>query len=102
MDTMLVSIATVPGQKKLCCWIAFDRYGQHFIQNLVTVGKQETSATNLGTSSDASLIKPDIKYLFIYHLDVYQGKNKNNTDIHSDVINFPTTQKAVGNAILQS
>eukprot|EP00957_Ditylum_brightwellii_P044921 3406921-Ditylum_brightwellii.AAC.1 len=50
-------MATVPGQKKLCRWIAFTRYAQHFIQNLMTVGKQETSAINSGTSSGASIIK---------------------------------------------
>eukprot|EP00957_Ditylum_brightwellii_P011425 863713-Ditylum_brightwellii.AAC.1 len=58
MATILVSMASVHGQRKLCCWIAFARYTQYFIKNLVTVGKQETSAINSGTSSDASIIKP--------------------------------------------
>eukprot|EP00957_Ditylum_brightwellii_P048583 3686645-Ditylum_brightwellii.AAC.2 len=47
-------------------------------------------------------ILEDAKYSFIYHLDVYQGKNKSNIVIHPDVINLPTAQEAVGNAILQS
>eukprot|EP00957_Ditylum_brightwellii_P165218 12578985-Ditylum_brightwellii.AAC.1 len=57
MATMLVSVATVPRQKKLCRWIPFARYAQHFIQNLVTEGKQEASAINSGTSSGTSIIK---------------------------------------------
>eukprot|EP00957_Ditylum_brightwellii_P130561 9959591-Ditylum_brightwellii.AAC.1 len=52
-------MAMVHGQKKLSRWIAFARYGQHFIQNLVTVRRQETSTINLGTSSDALIIKPE-------------------------------------------
>eukprot|EP00957_Ditylum_brightwellii_P151050 11502090-Ditylum_brightwellii.AAC.1 len=71
--------------------ITFTRYAQHLIPNLVTVGRQETSAINL-----------DAKYLFIYYLDGYQVKNKTKIDIHPDVINLPTAQKAVGNVILQS
>eukprot|EP00957_Ditylum_brightwellii_P150015 11424694-Ditylum_brightwellii.AAC.1 len=47
-------------------------------------------------------ILANAKYLFIYYLDVYQGKNKNNIEFHPDVINLPVTQKAVRNAILQS
>ena len=39
---------------------------------------------------------------FIYHLDVYQGKNKANIDIHPIVRHLPTTQKAVANSILKS
>ena len=35
-------------------------------------------------------------------LDVYQGKNKANIDIHPSVKHLPTTQKAVANAILKS
>ena len=45
----------------------------------------------------------DAKYYFIYHLDlVYQGKNRNNIDVHDDAKTLPTTQKAVANAILKS
>ena len=36
------------------------------------------------------------------HLDVYQGKNKNNIDIHEHALVLPTTQKAVANALLKS
>ena len=36
------------------------------------------------------------------HLDVYQGKNKNNIDIHVHAQVLPTTQKAVANALLKS
>ena len=47
-------------------------------------------------------IMADSKYYFIYHLDVYQGKNIANIDIHQLVKHLPTTQKAVANAILKS
>ena len=47
-------------------------------------------------------ILADAKYYFIYHLDVYQGKNRNNIDVHDDAKKLPTTQKAVANAILKS
>ena len=47
-------------------------------------------------------ILADSKDYFIYHLDVYQGKNKANIDIHPSVRHLPTTQKAVANAILKS
>ena len=47
-------------------------------------------------------VMADATHYFIYHLDVYQGKNPNNIDIHPDVRNLPTTQKAVANAILKS
>ena len=38
---------------------------------------------------------------FIYHLDVYQGNNKANIDIHSSVKHLHTTQKAIVNSILK-
>ena len=44
----------------------------------------------------------DAKHYFIYHLDVYQGKNKANIDIDPTLRNLPTTQKAVANAIVKS
>ena len=47
-------------------------------------------------------ILADAKYSFIYHLVVYQGKNKANVNIHHSIRNLPTTQKAVVNAILKS
>ena len=47
-------------------------------------------------------ILADSQHYFIYHLDVYQGKNVANIDIHKDARNLPTTQKAVANAILKS
>ena len=40
-------------------------------------------------------ILADSKHYFIYHLDVYQGKNKASIDINHLVKNLPTTQKAV-------
>ena len=43
-----------------------------------------------------------LNYHFIYHLDVYQGKNKANNDINLTLHELPTTQKAVANAILKS
>ena len=45
-------------------------------------------------------IMADAKYYFIYHLDVYQGKNKSNVDVHHEARRLPTTQKVVANAIL--
>ena len=47
-------------------------------------------------------ILADSRDYFIYHLDVYQGKNTANIDIHPSVRRLPTTQKAVANAILKS
>ena len=47
-------------------------------------------------------ILADARDYFIYHLDVYQGKNKANIDIHPSVKHLPTTQKAVANSILKS
>ena len=45
------------------------------------------------------LILADSKFYFIYHLDVYQGRNKANIEINHLVKNLPTTQKKVTNAI---
>ena len=39
---------------------------------------------------------------FIYHLDVYQGKNATNAHIAEEAWTLPTTQKAVVNAIVSS
>ena len=39
---------------------------------------------------------------FIYHLDVYQGKNAANIGIPAEIQDMPTTQKAVVNAMIQS
>ena len=36
-------------------------------------------------------ILADSRDYFIYHLDVYQGKNKANIDIHASVQRLPTT-----------
>ena len=47
-------------------------------------------------------ILADARDYFICHLDVYQGKNKVNIDIHPSVKYLPTTQKAVANSILKS
>ena len=44
----------------------------------------------------------DAKYCFIYHLDVYQGKNKANIDIDSVPHRLPTMQKTAANVILKS
>ena len=47
-------------------------------------------------------ILADSQQYFIYHLDVYQGKNKSNIDIDQSISKLPTTQKAVANAIVKS
>ena len=47
-------------------------------------------------------IMADATHYFIYHLDVYQGKNKANIDISPTLHKLPTTQKAVANAIVKS
>ena len=47
-------------------------------------------------------ILADSRDYFIYHLDVYQGKNKANIDVHPTVKHLPTTQKAVANSILKA
>jgi hypothetical protein len=39
---------------------------------------------------------------FIYHIDVYQGKNATNAHIDEEAWTLPTTQKAVVNAIVSS
>ena len=39
---------------------------------------------------------------FIYHLEVYQGKNAKNISIPVEIQDMPTTQKAVMNAIITS
>ena len=39
---------------------------------------------------------------FVYHIDVYQGKNDAEVEIHPDAKGLPTTQKAVINAICAS
>ena len=44
----------------------------------------------------------DSKYYFIRHIDVYQGKNASNIDIHPQAQNLPTTMKAVVNACYQT
>ena len=44
----------------------------------------------------------DADYYNIFHLDVYQGRNKANIDIDPTIHKLPTTQKAVANAILKS
>ena len=36
-----------------------------------------------------------------YFLDVYQGKNKANVEIHPSLRSLPTTQKTVANSILK-
>ena len=50
---------------------------------------------------DFSILADSIDF-FIYHLDVYQGKNKSNIDIDHSLLKMPTTQKAVANAIVKS
>ena len=42
------------------------------------------------------------KYIFIFHIDVYQVKNKANIDIRPSIIVLTTIQKAVANEILKS
>jgi hypothetical protein len=36
----------------------------------------------------------------VYHVDVYQGRNSQNIDIHPSIHSLPTTQKAVLNAVI--
>jgi len=47
-------------------------------------------------------ILSDAKYYFIYHMDVYQGKNDHNCYINKRAAELPTTQKAVVNAFYQT
>jgi hypothetical protein len=42
----------------------------------------------------------DLKRYHVYHVDVYQGKNASNIDIHPSIRSLPTTQKAVLNAMI--
>ena len=44
----------------------------------------------------------DSKHYFIYHMDVYQGKNKHNACIHPHAADLPTTQKAVMNSVFKT
>ena len=44
----------------------------------------------------------DSKHYFIYHMDVYQGKNKHSAYIHKCAADLPTTQKAVMNALFKT
>jgi len=39
---------------------------------------------------------------FIYHIEVYQGKNAENIGIPEEIQDIPTTQKAVMNAVISS
>jgi hypothetical protein len=45
-------------------------------------------------------IAADSKTYAVYHVDVYQGKNPCNIDIHPSISSLPTTQKAVVNACI--
>ena len=47
-------------------------------------------------------ILSDSKKYFIYHMDVYQGKNDHNCYIDKRAADLPTTQKAVINALYQT
>ena len=44
----------------------------------------------------------DTDYYNVFHLDVYQGSNKANIDIHPTLHKLPTTKKVVANAILKN
>ena len=44
----------------------------------------------------------DSQNYFLHHVDVYQGKNASEVNIHKDVHGVPTTQKVVLNAVLQT
>ena len=44
----------------------------------------------------------DAKYYFIYNIDVYQGNNKENIEIHPSLQKIPTTKKYVANYIINS
>ena len=43
-----------------------------------------------------------VTHYFIFHLDVWQGKNKANIDVGPTLYRLPTTQKVVANAIVES
>jgi len=45
-------------------------------------------------------VMADASSYHIYHLDVYQGKNASNIDVHESICGMPTTQKAVLNACI--
>ena len=45
-------------------------------------------------------ILSDAQAYFISHIDVYQGKNAGNINIHESVKHLPTTQKAMANALI--
>ena len=45
-------------------------------------------------------IMADASSYHIYNVDVYQGKNASNIDIHPSIETLPTTQKAVLNAVI--
>jgi len=47
-------------------------------------------------------ILSDSKHYFIYHMDVYQGKNDHNCYIDKRAAELPTTQKAVVNALYKT
>ena len=47
-------------------------------------------------------ILADSKDYFIYHLDVYPGKNKSDIYLYPSIRHLPTTQKAIADAILKS
>ena len=44
----------------------------------------------------------DAKYYFVYHFDVFQGKNTENIYIHPSLHNLLTTQKAVADDLIKS
>ena len=44
----------------------------------------------------------DEKYYLIYTIDVHQGKNTENIEIHPSLHNLSTTQKSVANTIIKS
>ena len=47
-------------------------------------------------------ILSDTETLHIVNVDIYQGKNAANIDVDESVKDFPTTQKAVLNAIIRA
>ena len=44
----------------------------------------------------------DSKYYFIFHIDVYQGENTVNIDMHPSLQKLPTTQKYDANDVINS
>ena len=61
---------------------------------------QQYNKDNLKKIRIGFFVLADSKYYFVWHLDVYQGNNAGNIDIHHRAKQLPTTMKAVNNSAL--